>query len=712
MRPTNFYLLTIFILSTLASFAQDTTYQLPEFNIEANKEYGIQTIQGLLPQNLSSPQSDIGTMLRAMPNTSGIRRGGSAIDPVYRGFRNNQLLITTNTGLHIEGGCPNRMDPTTSHIDAEEVQLLRWETGSNMLLYGQAIGGVMVMKIIDPQPRQIWGIDLKLKSGFESNYNGFSNNISINGGNKKLFFSLNGGNKSYGNYTDGRGTTIKSSFQKDFVSSKNGIALKQNQHLILNYTRSEARDVQFPALPMDENYDYTDIINLSYILYDSAKNENLRVNAYHVRVNHKMDNFNRLQASQVVPPSTSIMRAESAVDAITTGLNFKKTFHFSHLYGNIGADFSQIDKDGTRTRKMIMTMSGLTTVSSKYDNLWKESTIRNIGTYGQISYPIESIRSLITGTLRYDGHQHFSADTFNLVKNELKYFTNDNHYNHSISYGFRYDFKPTPTILITLDAVSAMRSPNMNELYIKRMIVGFDNYDYLGNPNLKPERNNQLTLNSRITGKYGILGINLFASKVTDYIGGILLPPSIIGVATQGALGVKQFSNIGNAQFYGGELVLNSKQLNSFEFGATAGYTYAVLEEVIKYDIVNNQVVSSTILENDPLPEIPAMSTSGWIIYKISSLNIVPRLSVEYTLPQKNISKANYEESTPDYLLVNSSIRYTLKKWATIDVGVNNIFNQSYYSHLNRRVVSSNPLEKIKLYEPGRVFFVNLKLDF
>jgi outer membrane receptor protein involved in Fe transport len=81
-------------------------------------------------------------------------------------------------------------------------------------------------------------------------------------------------------------------------------------------------------------------------------------------------------------------------------------------------------------------------------------------------------------------------------------------------------------------------------------------------------------------------------------------------------------------------------------------------------------------------------------------------------LPQKNISKANYEESTPDYLLVNGSIRYTLKKWATIDVGVNNIFNQSYYSHLNRRVVSSNPLEKIKLYEPGRVFFVNLKLDF
>ncbi len=712
MKNRYFYISIFFSILSYTSFAQDTSVFLPEFYINAIRECSIQSIQGLHPQNFSNPQSDIGLMLRSMPNTSGIRRGGSSIDPVYRGFRNNQLFITTNTGLHIEGGCPNRMDPTTSHIDAEEISLIYWETGSNMLLYSQAIGGVLIMKTIEPEPRKKFGINAKIKSGYESNFNGFSNSIAINGGNKNFFFTLMGGNKSFGNYSDGRDSMVKSSFQKDFVAAKIGTAIRPNQHLILNYTRSESRDVLFPALPMDENFDFTDIFNLSYIRYDSAKNEKFRINAYHVRVNHKMDNFERAQASQVVPPSTSIMRAESAVEALTSGVNLRKKFSFRRINGTIGGDFHQIDKEGTRTRKMIMSMNGITTTTSKQDNIWKDAVIRNLGFYGQISYPIKHIHSFITATLRYDKHQHFSKDTFSLVKNEVVYFSKNTHNNHLVSYGLKYDYKPNSEFLISLDAVSAQRSPNMNELYIKRMLVGFDNYDYLGNPNLKPETNNQLTMSFRVTNKLGIAGVNLFASQVLNYIGGAVLPPNILGVATQGALGVKQFSNLGTAIFYGGELVLNSSPVNKLEIGVTAGYTYAVMEKATKYNVANNQVISTTILKNDPLPEVPALNSSVSIIYKFGSLNFIPRLAIEYTLPQNQISEANYEKSTPDYMLINGSIQYVFKKWATINVGVNNILNQAYYNHLNRRAVSSNPLEKIKLYEPGRVFFVNLKLDF
>lgn len=704
------YFVLISMFSSL--FAQDTTYLIPGIEVFADRAYSSQTIMGLRPQNFPSLQSDIGTMLRSMPNTSGIRRGGSAIDPVYRGFRNNQLLITTSNGIRIEGGCPNRMDPTTSHIDAEEIQLIHWETGSNMLLFGQAIGGVLVMETIEPQPQEKFGIKIKVKSGYESNYNGFSNSIAINGGNKKVFFSLMGGNKSYGNYSDGRDSVVKSSYQKDFVTAKIGTAIKPNKHLIFSYTRSESRGVLFPSLPMDETSDFTNIFNLSYINYDRNKNEDFRINVYQVQVNHKMDNFLRPQANQVMPPSTSIMRAESVVDAITSGINAKKTFHFSNLYGSVGIDFHQIDKDGTRTRKMIMTMEGLTTESTKLDNLWKDAVIRNLGIYGQLTYPLKKLRAEITGTFRYDQHQHFSADTFNLIKDDIAYFTKGTRNNSLFNFGIRYNYMPTTKVLISLDLTSAQRSPNMNELYIKRMVVGFDNYDYLGNPNLKPETNHQLTLNSRFNGKFGIFGVNFFVSQITDYIGGILLPTTVISAATQGTLGVKQYSNLGTARFYGGELVLNSSSKNRIEFGATAGYTIAYIDQTTKYNIENNQVVSTRIIKNDPLPEIPAMITSAWIIYKIASLNLVPRLNIEYTLPQNSISIANYEESTPDYFIINASIRYSYKNWATLNFGVNNLLNLAYYNHLNRRVVSSNPAEKIKLYEPGRSFFANLTLNF
>jgi outer membrane receptor protein involved in Fe transport len=42
-----------------------------------------------------------------------------------------------------------------------------------------------------------------------------------------------------------------------------------------------------------------------------------------------------------------------------------------------------------------------------------------------------------------------------------------------------------------------------------------------------------------------------------------------------------------------------------------------------------------------------------------------------------------------------------------VSAGVNNIFDVSYYEHLNRRIVGSTE----KLYEPGRMLFVNLNLS-
>ncbi len=712
MKRSIFPLLFFLIFNGFASLAQDTTYQLPEFNINANRDYPAQTIQGLRLESIPNPQCDIGTLLRMMPNTSGIRRGGSAIDPVYRGFRNNQLLITTSEGIRIEGGCPNRMDPTTSHIDADDISLLRWESGSNMLLYGQAIGGVLVMETDQPQPFQKWTLKTQIKTGFESNTLGFSSNIKIQGGNKKVFFILSGGYKNYGNYTDGRDSAVNSSYQKDFFTAKIGVALTSKQHLIASYTRSESRDVRYPALSMDEKSDFTNLFNLSYLIFNNEKQEVFKINAYYTGVAHLMDNFHRPQASQIVAPATSIMRAESAVDAYTTGLNFQKKLKFNKLSAILGGDIHQINKDGTRTRNMIMTMNGLTTTSTKYDNLWNDAVIINTGIYGQFAYALPSLHSALTGTLRYDYHQHFSADTFNLVKNDVEYFTKNTVGNQMFSYGLRYDWDLSKTISVSIDAVSAQRSPNMNELYIKRMGVGFDNYDYLGNPNLKPETNHQVTLNFRAAIKDISLGVNLFASQVDDYIGAVLLPPSIITPATQGAPGVKQFSNLGSAHFYGGELVLNSSTKKHLEYGASAGYTYATLDHAIKYNIVNSQVVSQEIIDNDPLPEIPAMSTSAWVLYKISKWHLIPQLNIEYTLPQHAVSEANYESSTPDYMLINANISYTFKTWATLNLGANNLLNKAYYNHLNRRVVSSNPAEKIKLYEPGRVVYVSLKLEF
>jgi len=712
-----FYILIINLLFlNIKIYSQDTII-LPPVDIYGELPTQLNKINSIEPHTISYPQTDIGQTLKSLPNVSTVRRGGTALDPVFRGFRGSQLLVLTADGIQIEGGCPNRMDPVTSHIDVDEISKMSWVKGSNMLQYGSAIGGVLLLNTYQPEAFEKWTLKTKVKSGYESNFNGFNNSISLNGGNKKVFFLFSAGNKNYGNYTDGRGEVIKSSFQKNYYTLKTGFNINSLNTIRINYSRSEARDVLFPALQMDENHDFTDIFNISFNRkLKKELTDDFFANIYHVRVNHLMDNSHRPQYSQIVPPLTGKMQAVSEVDAFTTGLVIKKRYNFKKVNGIIGIDIVQIDKSGFRDRKMIMTMNGLTTESLKKDNLWQNACIRKGAVFGNLKYVFLKNptfkENYISFNIRYDYAQNFSADTFLLNKNNELFFSNKIYTNHLFSFGGEYYLK-IKDISLTFGLSRTMRHGNMNELYIKRMPVAFDNYDYLGNPTLKPEINNQIDFSFKYFSKNNFyIACNLFSSLVQDYIGSQILPPSVINAASMGVLGVKQFNNIGNAHFYGGELLINSPEKYPFEIKASTGYTYAYINEATKYLFSNNQVVGNEIIKNDPLPEIPAMNTLFTFLYKFNKPKIQPKIDIIYTLPQNFVSKANYESTTPDYMLLKFSIMYSFKSFLLLNIGVNNILNDDYYEHLNRRVISTNPSEKIKLYEPGRSFFVNLSLNF
>jgi len=88
-------------------------------------------------------------------------------------------------------------------------------------------------------------------------------------------------------------------------------------------------------------------------------------------------------------------------------------------------------------------------------------------------------------------------------------------------------------------------------------------------------------------------------------------------------------------------------------------------------------------------------------------LKIKPVLSLRAVADQNHVSLAAYEESTPAYLISDFFVTYTPIKQISIAAGANNIFNNAYYDHLNRRVLGSTE----KLYEPGRTLFINLKIE-
>jgi iron complex outermembrane receptor protein len=642
---------------------------------------------------------DVGDYLRSIPNVAGIRKGGGSIDPVIRGFKFSQLNVVMDGGMKIENGCPNRMDPVSSHVEVEELSLINVVKGPYLLNYGPALGGVINLQTEDPHPYTKFEIHGNAVFGYETNWDGAKEYFTLYGGNSKLYFRASGGYRKYGDYSsgkiDGETTTFKTSFTKYNYGAKAGWAINPKQNILLSYSESHGRDVMFPALTMDEKSDDTRMMAMDY----SAKNisemiKTVDVKVYRTNVKHLMDNSNRetWNAKQMV----------ADVDAINTG--GKALFGMGMKNHNLsaGLDFENIYKDGVRTMTMLM----MGTTSTRKFNLWNKAVIQNAGIFAGYNTIFNSFT--VDAALRVDFNNADSEDTLVLIKDGVEYFneTASQFLNFSANLGLSY--KITEKLTASLAIARGTRSPNMLERYIKLLGVGYDTYDYLGNPQLKPETNNEVDLTLKYSDpKLGIVYLNSFYSYVKDYISAEMLPSSVIMPATLGAPGVKQFVNVDNATFTGFELGYTSPQKYKLGVSVIAALTYGRIPEVTKYIITSGRVTGDTLIKNDALPEIPPFETTISINYRLLHGKLIPKVSYRLVAAQHHVSEAFYEPETPGFSLLNCSVSYNLSKNIDINAGVNNILDVSYYEHLNRKIVGTTE----KLYEPGRVFFITLNLS-
>jgi iron complex outermembrane receptor protein len=602
-------------------------------------------------------------------------------------------------GMKIENGCPNRMDPVSAHVEIEELSQVDVIKGPFQLNYGPALGGVINLQTENPHPYPQFEIHGNAMFGNESNWDGAKEYFSLQGGNSKIYFIASGGYRKYGNYTsggsEGTETVFKTSFRKYNYGAKVGYTISKKQSLLVSYSESHGRDVMFPALTMDEKSDDTRMMSADY----SAKNlskaiASLDVKVYRTDVSHLMDNSHRdnWNAKQMV----------ADVDAINTGGKAILGLQFGKHYVTGGLDFENIYKDGVRTMTMLM----MGTTSIKKFNLWNKAVIQNGGVFAR--YNTTYGKFALDAALRLDMNKANSEDTLKLIKNGIEYFneTASNFVNLSGNLGITRNI--TDDVSVSLAIARGTRSPNMLERYIKLLSVGYDTYDYLGNPQLKPETNNEIDLTVKYNNeKLGKMYVNGFYSYVKDYISAEMLPLSVITPATIGAPGVKQFVNVDNATFTGFEVGYTSPDVYKLGVNVVAALTYGRIPEVTKYIITDGKVTGDTLLKNDALPEIPPFETTISINYRLLKGKLVPKVSYRLVAAQNHISEAFYEMETPGFSLLNFSLAYKVSKNIDINAGVNNIFDVKYYEHLNRKIIGSTE----KLYEPGRMLFVNLYLS-
>lgn len=191
---------------------------------------------------------DLGDFVRNFANTSSIKRGGYALDPVVRGVKFDQINVQIDNGVKIEPACPNRMDPPVSHVQAEELEKVEILKGPYALRFGPNFGGVLNFVMAKPGRFEKFAIGGNLETGYESNWNGKIARLTLLGGTKFFDFRVAGGIKDYENYKDGAGNEVQSSFRIKDWSGKFGVNLAENHRVQFSAREVYARDVLYPLL--------------------------------------------------------------------------------------------------------------------------------------------------------------------------------------------------------------------------------------------------------------------------------------------------------------------------------------------------------------------------------------------------------------------------------------------------------------------------------
>ncbi len=638
--------------------------------------------------------SDVGEYLRTLPNIAGIRKGGCNIDPVIRGFKYSQLLVVIDDGMTIEGGCPNRMDPAVSHIEPEDIESLEVIKGPYAMRYGSSLGGVINIRTIRPRPFETFTADATVYLGYTGNPAGRKEHLAVEGGNRTLFFRFSANDKKNEDYKAGNGETVEAKSHKYNLTGQLGLKVARQHELLLSYDRSYGRGILFPTLPMDEREDNTSLTSLDYTWHILASPwKTLKVKLYQTNVDHLMDNKNRSISDTMV--------AVTHVLSATTGLRAESHWQSGNQDVYFGVDYRNISKDGQRTKSAIMQP----TLPVYVEQIWNNAVIQNAGIFAEYRGRHKHVEWIVSA--RLDDNKATSDDIEIRKMDKVIYSCRNNtsdFLNPGVSMGLYHDLSRYFSAGIMIGR--GVRSPDMIERFITLLPVGYDNFDYLGNPQLKPEKNNEIDLTVRFNHPLaGAAEFNLFCSYVTGFITGVIVPPAEQKPLSDGVLGVKRFQNIEPVLFRGMEFSMKTPAESLWEFTLTAAYTRATISKMTRLVLDDqSQITGEEEIRHDPLAEVPPFESTLSFSYKLFGSRLIPIAAIRVTAPQNYVSQAFYEKKTPGFVVADLRVSYMFKSMLQIYGGVNNIFNVLYYEHLNRRIIGSS----LNLYEPGRNFYINL----
>jgi iron complex outermembrane receptor protein len=354
-------------------------------------------------------------------------------------------------------------------------------------------------------------------------------------------------------------------------------------------------------------------------------------------------------------------------------------FDKSNLF--VGADFRREGAEGTRIREFLM---GPNAGNIFEDNAWQDGFIAKSSVFGEYHFNLDKTQFVFSTRLELNTADiNDAADEFVQANGN----TRISQFNPSFSLGASTLQGKNTTVGIWLGR--AQRSGGLTERFINFFPVGQDPFELLGNPQLNPEINNQLDVTFQWKNERANINVDVFAGYIQDFISSFIDPDLTPRLPM--SPGVRRFVNIEDAFKTGFEVNWNQELVVGLQHQLGIAYTYA-----------------QDLERDEPLPEIAPLDFRYGLTGSYLDNTLRPELTFRHVLKQSRISNEFGETETPAFSLLDVKLSYQVSKNAQLTAGINNIFDENYYEHLNRSVRGNNT----PIFAPGRNAFASFSFVF
>ena len=530
--------------------------------IDLNEVVVISAERQLDHQKQHKPMSTLDEFLESSRSINMVKRGAYAWEPTMNDMASERLAVTID-GMQIFGACTDKMDPITSYVDVSNLSEAQIGSGQQGVAFGNTIGGGINLKL-DKSNFKSTGWTGSLESAFESN-----NKMRVFGGelnysDEKFYLNTDGIYRKADNYSAGGNREVLfSQFEKYNFSVNSGYRLAADKSVSATLIYDEAKDVGYPALTMDVSLARAIIASASYN-QDSlfGKLENWESKVYYNTIKHVMDDTKR-----PVVPIHMDMPGWSETFGFYSQANFSKgrnryLFKVDSYFNKSLAEMTMYPANSGEALMFMLT--------------WPDVHTTNVGVYAEDRIDLNKMASLKLST-RLAYHSNTVSDDFGL--NSLKIFHPDMERTNSRflkSFSAQYH-KMLNSFHLNGGISYGERAPSVSEGYGFYLFNSFDNYDYIGDPNLKTESSAEANLS--ISYEKPIFEITAEANyfRVFNYIIGTVDP--LVSPMAIGADGVKVYGNLEYAQLFNASLFGRYSISNAFKLSGRISYHRGVDDE-------------------------------------------------------------------------------------------------------------------------------------